>query len=1722
LLTKVFLEIFKHKTKFNIMETNYTLKRLKLIWPVFALFMFASLFVNAQEKNTKTLHLNIECVGQVAVAGSSITDRTIQGPVVMSDLGDGSPIALNAIIYFEPMTDVANPCYGFTGWEVTNQDGDAMEWDDVLEQGSWTLQGGATYSYRLVLDDNYILTAYFGLETDADPLNPFEVNFVNATPISTITGTPVIVPVEMVYGDVSETGCEVGWVVDAMVRITDEDGNLVLPPGAEFLEVTYGGAPVPLVAPVLTSAEFMMSDIIGGPAPLAGHLNSSFNWTYTIVASPTIGALPTVYNVEIISVTMEEDGDCPTILARNDFDISYDKVDMEVTSPFGCVAEELCFSLTVEYPDIENIGAKFAFDVDELILNNLYLAGPFTAGMEVTVSGYWGGHWVDGTWTIPGNVSLTGFYLSQILANSVSAETEYGWDLKTADAGTFELEVCVNPLGLGETKFELSAVAQLEIYDFDEEEYILQDFEYGNTTATLTSDPKFDVQYQKSTGEDVTWTTTKSDMVCGLEYELRARVVSTPTTSVPPAGEWRVDLTRIPSGANVTFEDKTDPTTDVVVSSFGLYHFYWHIPGLTANQIACGSSDFISVGFYPTVTSTLSVTEANAKVCSLATTVTRTKAIVANPPSNNFTASTTLEGAGNYFLKEVWDVKKWTYDHDAVAPVEKWAYRSVGAASNFLTQSGATNNWTFNAAHLGDAGYGKYRIIYNTTMYGKTPGPGRDLCSSTKDTIYVEFYWKPLAEIILADYDKCEYGLFHATTNNIDPVTLRGNLPKTYTYEAGTGVVVDPYVNGKGQWTQTAGPAVTYVTGYGDLTKREIRFHVPTYGEYTFEWVVTNDAPAGIPCANPAVDEVTITFPEPAMANVNTSDLIFCFTQVKWESYMDVITGTNAYSNPVFIGSVPAANPDNKIRVNKNWVTNYNGNALQLNATKSANSTGTWSVTDGTAANVAFVLPTTAGVAPDPRVASTWTTTGAINAGNAIAVFLHPGKYELTWTVTSGCPPPASDSFEVEFLASPEPLKLLEVTEGGQVVPPRPVCVGDEVHYILRRTTDNSDPVPGEEDVIWTIPANFEVLATGGGGGIKQYWIKGVWTDEVAGAHFEVEEFGHPIHGCATINKFDPVLYKPSMAENLVITGPTVVADGSVVEYSIPAKPAGTPAITYLWNITGGTIVSGQGTIEVEVLWSAAATTRTLSVQMSGADYCNSPQVAGPITVTVERGSLAGQIKYFNNVETAMPTPFNTEYGGLTPDYFYVELWEADEDGPVAFIDRVAADYNLELDLEAYFEFDDLDPTAHYVLRVLDGGFYYLQTPVADAQLRYTYTWNKWGGVNATDAVAIAQMHLEMEVNDSWPWVGTVDEDYGFFSTQVADVNSNGIVGLEDAIYAMRRFVNPTQSFPNNTPNFRVSGRFVDALPEITFPEWIGHRENDLQFDFVRFGTPATSYQFTSPARNLGYISAPFMLEEFDHFINVYYVATGDVSSSYIPTPIGQKDDVMTKLSLVPSGMTIDAQVGDIVHIPVTLDRAAQIGAMAIGLNFNSSYVEVVENKFEALNGHDLMFIDNNAGVVRFASLFPEAGSNVAIIPVRIKTDFEGQLFTLDAGSSMADMDRNELDATMNVDAVSTKSVTGIEDPAVANLRISNFPNPFTTTTTIEYTLPEAGQVTLAVYNNVGQLVTTLVSEAKEAGLHQVALNRSDINGDGMYIYRIYVEAQSRSYTATGNVVLMK
>jgi hypothetical protein len=72
---------------------------------------------------------------------------------------------------------------------------------------------------------------------------------------------------------------------------------------------------------------------------------------------------------------------------------------------------------------------------------------------------------------------------------------------------------------------------------------------------------------------------------------------------------------------------------------------------------------------------------------------------------------------------------------------------------------------------------------------------------------------------------------------------------------------------------------------------------------------------------------------------------------------------------------------------------------------------------------------------------------------------------------------------------------------------------------------------------------------------------------------------------------------------------------------------------------------------------------------------------------------------------------------------------------------------------------------------------------------------------------------------------------------------------------------------------------------------------------------------------------------------------------------------------------------------------------------------------------------------------------------------------------------------------------------------ISSAPNPFGFATTISYALPNAGAVSVKVYDVNGSLIRTLVNGFQKAGEHQITWNGKDSNGQslssGIYFCRV-------------------
>lgn len=81
-----------------------------------------------------------------------------------------------------------------------------------------------------------------------------------------------------------------------------------------------------------------------------------------------------------------------------------------------------------------------------------------------------------------------------------------------------------------------------------------------------------------------------------------------------------------------------------------------------------------------------------------------------------------------------------------------------------------------------------------------------------------------------------------------------------------------------------------------------------------------------------------------------------------------------------------------------------------------------------------------------------------------------------------------------------------------------------------------------------------------------------------------------------------------------------------------------------------------------------------------------------------------------------------------------------------------------------------------------------------------------------------------------------------------------------------------------------------------------------------------------------------------------------------------------------------------------------------------------------------------------------------------------------------------------------------------------NYPNPFNPTTNISFNLPNASNVTLAVYNLLGQRVATLINgKTMTNGVHSVAFDARALSS-GVYIYRL----EAGSFVSNKRMTLIK
>ena len=96
-------------------------------------------------------------------------------------------------------------------------------------------------------------------------------------------------------------------------------------------------------------------------------------------------------------------------------------------------------------------------------------------------------------------------------------------------------------------------------------------------------------------------------------------------------------------------------------------------------------------------------------------------------------------------------------------------------------------------------------------------------------------------------------------------------------------------------------------------------------------------------------------------------------------------------------------------------------------------------------------------------------------------------------------------------------------------------------------------------------------------------------------------------------------------------------------------------------------------------------------------------------------------------------------------------------------------------------------------------------------------------------------------------------------------------------------------------------------------------------------------------------------------------------------------------------------------------------------------------------------------------------------------------------------------------------SAISIKEPELTYKLFQNYPNPFNPTTSVRYTIPEEGHVSLKVFNALGVEVANLVDSVEPAGDYVVEFNGENL-ASGIY----FLQLKAGGYINIKKMILLK
>jgi parallel beta-helix repeat protein len=565
--------------------------------------------------------------------------------------------------------------------------------------------------------------------------------------------------------------------------------------------------------------------------------------------------------------------------------------------------------------------------------------------------------------------------------------------------------------------------------------------------------------------------------------------------------------------------------------------------------------------------------------------------------------------------------------------------------------------------------------------------------------------------------------------------------------------------------------------------------------------------------------------------------------------------------------------------------------------------------------------------------------------------------------------------------------------------------------------------------------------------------------------NIERNDFTMPANTTATV----------ACVSNVVVPTPPAVNDNcgnalTPVPGTAPDAPDCEGTMVYTWTYTDceGNSKIWTHTVTIDDNIAPVFTTCAPAVTVNVNSEC---YYIGSIGTPVATDNCSGTVNYTNDVPVdGLPVGTNTVTwtatdcaGNAATCQQIVTVVKNTVSGTLVYNNAVKTKMNL---VKMVIKDATNTQVGAEVTTTSAGAFTFPDLCAGTYTIHVTYNAKDAGGINATDAAQV----------NKW---STNYGDIEHVKFLAGDVTNSKFITSDDALKIQGYFV-----FPGNI-NYAIT------------PKWSYWIQGELITD------NEDPYPSTKPWPEYITVTVTDDVTDFD----LYGMLTGDFDGSLVPEALKSANPSLT----LAENSNLQVGANQAFELPLRAASAMQVGAVSMILDIPSELVTIQNVKMKGSNEPVMWAISGNELRIGWHSLNPvNVAENGALVTLELMTTSafaQGQ--TLDIAlpfnplNELADGNFEAMEyAELMVAKVGNQAVGNIAIDKNGGLLFSNYPNPFSKVTTLEYSLPVDGKVTLSLYNNVGQLVTVLVDADQMAGQHTFRYESNTLQ-PGIYVAKL-------------------